>query len=204
LFREYLQGLKGTQQDLNKMKCTFGRLITGTKVAMKGHNPPLPYHVASWRFLPGCGLYLLVRWASEEALDLFKELLSSLGLSGIGGKTSSGLGKFSAEISPCPAELMTFLEDGEAGYQMLLGTALPEDSELETALKGGWYTTIRRGGFVRSAAYAPGQLKKKTIYMLAPGSCLRQRFRGGIFDLADGGAHPILRLGKTLFMGVRV
>jgi CRISPR-associated protein Csm4 len=204
LFKDYLQGLKGTQPDLGRMKATFGQLTTVTKVAMKGQSTPLPYHVASWRFLPGCGLYLIIRSEDEKALGLLRELLGALGLSGVGGKTSSGLGKFTLETRPCPEPLLTFLEDQAADYQMLLGTALPEDAELEASLAGSWYTTIRRGGFIRSVSYAAGQLKKKTIYMLAPGSCFLHRFRGGIFDLADGGTHPVWRLGKTLFVGVRV
>ncbi|HHU32016.1 MAG: type III-A CRISPR-associated RAMP protein Csm4 [Zhaonellaceae bacterium] len=204
LFKDYLQGLKCAQPNLGRMKATFGQLTTVTKVAIKGQSTPLPYHVATWSFLPGCGLYLIVRSEDEEALDLLKELLATLGLSGIGGKTSTGLGKFTLETCPCPETLLSFLEDQAAEYQMLLGTALPEDAELEASLTGSWYTTIRRGGFIRSATYATGQLKKKTIYMLAPGSCFRHRFRGGIFDLADGGTHPVWRLGKTLFMGVRV
>ena len=63
---------------------------------------------------------------------------------------------------------------------MLLGTALPIDAELDDVLSDSWYALVRRGGFIRSATYAPGQLKKRTLYMLAPGSCLRFRFRGGM------------------------
>lgn len=203
-FNDYLQGLKGDPVDLNNMSRTFGHLTTNTKVAIKGQELPLPYHVASWRFLPECALYLIVRSQNEKALAFFEELLIDLGLSGVGGKQSSGLGKFTPHRTPLPQELLYLLEDEEAKYQMLLGTALPTEEEMDEALQDGWYATIRRGGFVRSETYAPQALKKKTIYMLSPGSSLTTRFTGGLFNLADGGAHPVWRCGKTLFMGVNL
>ncbi len=124
--------------------------------------------------------------------------------SGIGGKQSSGLGKFDVQQSHVPAELMELIEDDQAEYQMLIGTALPVDVELDKVLCNGWYTLIRRGGFIRSQNYAPGQLKKRTMYMLAPGSCLQSRFTGGMSDLSDNGAHPVWRCGSTIFVGVKM
>jgi CRISPR-associated protein Csm4 len=132
------------------------------------------------------------------------EILTELSLSGVGGKQSAGLGKFKVEEIPVPKELAELLENEKAPWQILLGTALPKDEELEEALFGGWYALIRRGGFVRSDHYGDRQLKKRTIYMLAPGSCLKKRFTGGFFDLKGHGAHPVWRLGKTLFAGVNL
>ena len=171
------------------MSRTFGHLTTNTKVAIKGQELPLPYHVASWRFLPECGLYLIVRSQNEKALAFFEELLIDLGLSGVGGKQSSGLGKFTPHRTPLPQELLYLLEDEEAKYQMLLGTALPTEEEMDEALQDGWYATIRQGGFVRSETYA-SSFKKKTIYVLSL-ALLNQKIYGGLFNLADGGAHPV-------------
>jgi len=227
-FNEYLQGLRRGGSDLEKLRYTFerilkeirqtgpcgvaleklryifGQLTTVTRVAVKGDSPPLPYHVTAWKFASGCGLYVIVRYEREEALDIFTSLLNRLGLSGIGGKQSSGWGKFEARSCPAPKELKQLLDDRQAAYQMLLGTALPEDDELEQVLGNGWYTLVRRGGFVRSSTYATGQLKKRSLYMLGPGSCLAQRFRGGMYDLSAHGAHPVWRCGKSLFAGVNL
>ncbi|NLK52425.1 MAG: type III-A CRISPR-associated RAMP protein Csm4 [Syntrophomonadaceae bacterium] len=204
-FREYLKGLNQPEVNLDKLSGIFGHLTTITRVAIKGNNPPLPYHVAAWKFASGCGLYIIVRFEQDEALDTFETLLANLGLSGIGGKQSSGLGKFKVQQSPVPAELIELIEEEPAEYQMLLGTALPVDAELDKILQNGWYTVVRRGGFIRSENYAPGQLKKRSIYMLAPGSCLPSRFKGGMYDLSDnGGAHPVWRCGRTLFAGVNL
>lgn len=204
LFQEYLQGLHRPQLDVEKLKYRFGRIVIGTRVALKGNDQPLPYHVAAWKFAAGCGLYLVVRAAYAEAQQTFETLLARLGLSGIGGKQSSGWGKFDVQLSDVPQELMQLIEDSRAPYQMLLGTALPADNKLDDILAGGWYALIRRGGFICSENYAPGQLKKRTMYMLAPGSCLRQRFQGGMYDLSGGGAHPVWRCGNTLFAGVNL
>ncbi|TEB14039.1 hypothetical protein Psfp_03240 [Pelotomaculum sp. FP] len=203
-FQEYLHALDQPQLNLDKLKYKFGRLIVSARVAVKGNNPPLPYHIAAWKFTPGCGLYIIVRSGHEEALNTFTALLTGLGLSGIGGKQSSGWGKFEVRQSHVPPELITLIEDNKAQYQMLLGTALPVDNELNEVLANSWYTLVRRGGFIRSENYAPGQLKKRTMYMLAPGSCLRRRFSGGMYDLSDNGAHPVWRCGNTLFVGVNL
>jgi CRISPR-associated protein Csm4 len=205
-FGDYLKSMQQLDFNLESLKSEsdFGYLTTLTRVAIKGNSPPLPYHVAAWRFADGCGLYIIVRSEREEARTIFESLLAELGLSGIGGKQSSGWGKFKVEPGPLPDELLKLLEDKQAKYQMLMGTALPVDSELDTVLPGGWYKLLRRGGFIRSENYAHRQMKKRTIYMLAPGSCLRSRFKGAMFDLSDNGAHPVWRCGNTLFVGVTI
>lgn len=202
-FGEYLKGLTRTEIDPDKLKVSFGQSVVVTRAALKGNEQPMPYHLAAWRFVPGAGLYLIVRRKGEAAGQLLTSLLTRLGLSGIGGKQSSGWGKFEVSRGGMPPELLKLLQDEEAPYQMLLGTALPPDEELDRALENSWYSLVRRGGFVRSATYAPGQLKKRTIYMLASGSCLRRRFKGGMFDLSDNGAHPVWRCGNSLFVGVK-
>ena len=203
-FSDYLQTINMAGFDPDKFTVTFGNMSVSSRVAIKGQTPPLPYHAAAWRFNPGCGLYIILKSKQPSAIELFTNLLGGLGLSGIGGKQSSGWGKFEVYQSQAPDNLIEMLNDSQAEYQMLLGTALPKDEELEDALKNGWYTLVRRGGFIRSQTYAPGQFKKRTIYMLGPGSCLRRRFEGGMFDLSDNGNHPVWRSGKTLFVGVNI
>jgi len=204
-FSEYVGNMSsGTELDPECLKYDFGRLVIDTRVALRNNSQPTPYNVAYWRFSKDSGLYIIVDFQKEEALSFFENALTALGLSGIGGKQSVGLGKFSVQRCPLPPKLAALLEDTEANYQMLLGTALPYDKELDTALDSGWYGVVRRGGFIRSDTYSEVPLKKRTMYMLAPGSCLKSRFEGGIFDLSDGGAHPVWRCGKTLFAGVRI
>ncbi|HZJ84463.1 MAG TPA: type III-A CRISPR-associated RAMP protein Csm4 [Syntrophomonadaceae bacterium] len=203
-FNNYLQNINQADFDPDRYTTDFGSMMVITRVAVKGQSSPLPYHVAGWRFNPDCGLYIVLRAKSDEALELFNNLLFNLGLSGIGGKISSGWGKFEVESSSLPDSLFNMLKDDKANYQMLLGTYLPTEDKLERALASGWYALLRRGGFIRSETYAIGQMKKRTIYMLSAGSCLRTRIAGGIFDVSDNGSHSVWRNGKTLFVGVNI
>jgi len=204
-FKEYLHGLvNATVLDVDKLHCSFGQMTTQTRVAIKGQVPPLPYYVTAWKFAGDCGLYLILKTEQAEAAELFEQLLTDLSWVGIGGKQSSGWGKFQVEKRGVPGELQALLNDDQAEYQMLLGTGLPADAELEKTLLEGWYALVRRGGFVRSVQYAASPLKKRTVYMLAPGSCLRRRFRGGMLDLSGQGSHPVWRSANTLFAGVQL
>lgn len=202
LFDEYMRGLSGSRIDTEQFKSNFGGLTVNTKVAMG--DIPQPYQLAFWNFVQNTGLYIIVKYQSSSDLSFFEDILAALGLSGIGGKQSSGLGKFNVKKETLPSKLEVMLDDSDAEYQMLLGTALPNNNELDNTLLGGWYMTIRRGGFVRSENYSNTQRKKRTMFMLSSGSCLKTRFDGDIFDLSEGGNHPVWRCGKTLFAGVRV
>ncbi|WP_449240485.1 type III-A CRISPR-associated RAMP protein Csm4 [Desulfoscipio gibsoniae] len=204
-FKEYLHALgTATVLDPDKLSCSFGQMATRVRVAIKGQAPPLPYYVTAWKFAPNCGLYIILHAERAEAVELFEELLANLAWVGIGGKQSSGWGKFQVEKCNVPDALQVLLTDDQAEYQMLLGTGLPVDAELDNTLREGWYTLVRRGGFVRSEKYADRPLKKRTIYMLAPGSCLRGRFQGGMLDLSEHGGHPVWRTANTLFVGVNL
>jgi len=204
LFDKFIKGSISNIDDIQSLKVNFGYLTDYTRVNTKDQLQPVPYNVACWRFEKNCGLYVIVRFETEEAISFFEETLSALGISGIGGKQTSGLGKFNVVKASVPKELEKLLDDNKANYQMLLGTGLPADGQLEEVLKDSWYIALRRGGFVRSQSYSYNQLKKRTIYMLSPGSCVKKRFDGVIFDLSEGGSHPVWRCGKTLFAGVRI
>lgn len=53
-----------------------------------------PYHVGGFQFAPNCGVYFLV----AGSYDLLP-LLEQLSYSGIGGKRSSGYGRFEFSVS---------------------------------------------------------------------------------------------------------
>lgn len=205
LFDEYLGSLAGeTVLEPERIKNEFGKMSLHERVAITGQEQSLPYYVGVWRFFQGTGLYLILQYKENEVRNFFTERLKSLGLSGIGGKRASGLGKFQVEECELPQKLSDLLEDEAAEYHMLLGTALPKADEINQVLEGSWYSVVRRGGFVQSESYAVQQRRKRTIYMLGPGSCLKTRFEGEIFDLSEGGSHPVWRCGKSIFLGVRL
>lgn len=204
LLNEYLNGLSNYGLDPAELNRDFGMMVVDTKVSMKGLPHPMPYNVAYFRFSKDSGLYIIVKYENEEALALFEDTLYALGLVGVGGKQSAGLGKFQADRAAIPECLESLLTDVGAEYQMLLGVFLPTNDEMDIALKDGWYSVIRRGGYIRSDTYSQTYRKKRSVYALAPGSCIKSRLSGAILDLSEDGAHPVWRCCKTLYAGVRV
>lgn len=201
-FARYVQGLSGSINPTWLQKPSFGVMSIQTRVTLRNGPEPVPYQVAVWTFSPDSGLYILIRHLEDDALHLFKRMLTVLGAVGIGGKQSTGLGKFIVHQYPVPEDLLTMLSDDSASYQMLLGLSLPERDQTEAIMTQGWYTLTRRGGYTRAHSDAL-PLKKNTVYLLSTGSCFKQRFQGEMLDLCPPqGPHPVWRCANTLFLGV--
>lgn len=198
LLEDFLHGQAELQTlyDLNR----FGRVFEETRVNNRDGSQPLPYRVSGFRFAEDTGLYLVVS-GTDAALTLFEAGMTTLSAEGIGGKTSSGWGKFSFDLTPASADWVHALEDEQAPCQMLLSTALPSEDELPTALDGAYYTLVRRGGFVFSEQIHP--LKKQTVFLLGTGSTFPRRFCGTMLDVGLGMPHPVWRCARAMFMGVR-
>ena len=167
-----------------------------TSAAIAGQEETMPYHVGAFYFNRGNGLYVIMGMEDTAC----ESLLYSLSYDGLGGKRSSGFGRFVVEA------VRDLDEDpfkGEGSLYMTLSTALPAEEELEDALKGASWQMLRRGGFVASETYADEQRKKKDLYVMAAGSCFCSRFAGDVYDVSDGGTHPVYRYAKPLFWTLR-
>ena len=46
------------------------------------------------------------------------------------------------------------------------------------------------------------QQKKKDLYVFRAGSCFVHPFAGDIYDVSDGGSHPVYRYARAMFLGV--
>ncbi|MBO4885973.1 MAG: type III-A CRISPR-associated RAMP protein Csm4 [Clostridia bacterium] len=197
LLRDYLSG----RADLIKLHelNQFGSAFEETRVNTRDGDQPLPYRVGGFRFAEDCGLYLIVS-GDGEGLSLFEQGMTALAAGGIGGKTSSGWGKFSFEMGEASDAWRSALDDDSAPRQMLLSTALPADDELSAALEDAFYMLVRRGGFASSQEINP--MKKQTVYLLSAGSTFRRRFAGTVLDVGVGMPHPVWRYARGLFMGV--
>jgi len=214
-FDVYLASLSGTVdfdvKRANTQLRDIGIRETRQMVSIKGQEETQPFYLGCMRFNQGCGLYLVVSYHAEAELSLITNLLENLGLSGIGGKRSAGLGKFlvedpiflDEEYSAGIDALGNLLRE-TAGRLMLLNTALPRDDELNEACLDGYYMLLRRGGFVQSDVYYQHQVKKKLLYAFAPGSTFRRPFYGDIYDVSEAGNHPVYRNLKPMFLGVNV
>ena len=157
-----------------------------------------PYHVGGYRFAPECGLFFLV----DSTYDV-QPLMEQLSYSGIGGKRSSGYGRFTFEI--CKDVPLRLVDESNFGKRaMLLSSALPREDELtDSLLEGARYHLIRKGGFVQSTSHASAPRKKRSLCLFASGSVFERYFEGDVFDVnATPDAHPVYRYARAMWMEV--
>lgn len=131
---------------------------------------------------------------------------------GIGGKRSSGFGKYIFEDDPLElSDEDTYGGDDVSLYKMLcadhsdcymsLSSFLPEKLEVKD-VSAGTGKIIKRGGFAWSREMT-GAAKVSSVYMMASGSCFSKRLDGRIADVNNGSApHPVYKYGKGLFVGL--
>lgn len=194
----YLSG--NIDLDKDPMK-EFGEFSQRTMAAVRREDETLPYQVGVYRYKEGRGLYFIVGYREPEMLELAESLLEAVSFGGIGGKKSGGLGRFEYKKGRRDGKLKERL--GQSGtYQMLLSCALPQKEEMESALEGASYLLEKRSGFVASETYAEELRKKKDLYVFSAGSCFKNPFRGSVYDVSEGGNHPVYRYGLSMFMGV--
>lgn len=179
----------------------LGAAIRYAKVAVRGKKETEPYHVGAFYFQEGNGLYVILGYENEEDKYLFEDLMIALSYTGIGGKKSSGFGKFELNFGKLSNEFEQKLKS-KSPNKMLLSVALPTESELESALEKSSYILEKRSGFVASDSYAEEQRRKRDMYVMGAGSCFEHEFVGDVYDVANQGSHPVYRYAKALFMGV--
>ncbi len=163
---------------------------------------PTPFSVGTYRFSEGCGLYVVAGFEADGAKGVFDNAISALGYVGIGGKRSSGLGKFSVTVQEVPSYLESLLSRKGDTY-ITLSVSMAKDGELEKALEGAKYLLQKRSGFVRSFEYSDTPLKKNDFYSFKSGSCFKEKFEGDVFDVSNNGAHPVYRYAKPFFLEVK-
>lgn len=196
---EFLSGRMSLEQDPMK---DFGIVQQRIMAAVRKEEDTQPFHVGIFYFNPGNGLYVIISYAEKEEKELAEQLLEAVSYSGIGGEKSRGLGKFELKKAGKNTEvLMKCLEKSSEG-KLLLSTALPREEELESALEGAAYLLGKRSGFVSSEIYVDEQRKKKDLYVFMAGSYFVNCFEGDIYDVSEGGTHPVYRYAKPMFMGV--
>lgn len=172
-----------------------------TRVSIEGMDSA-PYNVEVVKYGENNGIYIILGYEEDNIKDKIEDILISLSYTGIGGKTSSGLGKFELVNRKVPENLTRMLE-ANADVYMTLSVSLPTDDELESVIADGRYVIIKRSGFVNSATYSDNYSRKKDIYMMKAGSCFKKRYSGDIYDVSAGGRHAVYRYGKPLMMGVK-
>lgn len=198
---DYVCGKLDPQEENHRLK-ELGKYSIAEKAAVRtGGEDALPFAVGIFSFCNDSSLYFILGYDNDETLDFVQKLIVMLGYTGIGGKVSSGSGKFSVEICDISKDTEQRLM-GEYERYITLSVSMAKDSELKKAVEGAGYMMIKRSGFVSSHTYAETNRKKKELYCFTSGSCFTNRFEGDIFDLAIGGSHSVYRYAKPIFMGV--
>lgn len=196
-FEEYVQGKWNMDHDPMKH---FGEASQETRVYVRNEELTEPYRVGTFSYYEGNGLYVIVGYEDEQALQLFEVLMKNLSYVGIGGKRSGGLGRFELYKGNC--KCLVEMLNKQSDCNMLLSTALPREDELEDALKGSSYQLIRRSGFAAPSKDNTQMRKKKDLYVFAAGSCFTNVFDGDIYDVSNGDECPVFRYAKPMFLGV--
>ena len=196
-FSDYIN--TGTMFDTSKIQTEFIPSRTDVKSCIsRNGKDTVPFEISCVEFRENCGLYGIIGYEDREDMEFVLTLLKSIGISGIGGQTSRGFGKFTLNTTE-----NNFLEENmnkSKNSYMLLTSSMPSSDETENAVNGAFYNLIRRGGF----SYSPNNniLKKQTQYYLVSGSVLKHKFDGDVFIVGENGRHNIYRYSKPLFLGV--
>lgn len=190
----------------NKKLSGLGEFSEKTSAAIFENDDALPYNIGIFNFRDRCGLYFIIGYEDDDIFYRFDDMIYSLGYTGIGGKVSSGLGKFSTKTEDVPDSLLEMLNENrsDAVYMTLSLCMSGEKNELDKAIDGASYSIIKRSGFVNSVSYSDTFRKRKDLYCFSGGSCFKNKFSGDIFDLSEGGSHPVYRYAKPMFMGVKI
>ena len=203
---EYIQALK-TGKDF-KGGVDFGADWLTEQVNCRG-DKPLPYYVGTFVFAKNTGLYGIIQ-GEESIVQRSLDLLEQLGLSGIGGKRSSGYGKFRFHDDPFvldeespyddAVELKRRMDDKTAQWHMNMSLLIPHAGDIND-IKQGFYSLKKRSGFVSSLGFGYVH-KRHDIYGIASGSCFKSRPVGEIASMENDKGHPVYRNGKALYLGV--
>lgn len=201
-FSVYLAGNLNPTKEREQLKY-LGKEAFQDKVAIMDRVESEPYHIGVYYFYSNAGLYFLIGFENEKIWKEVEELLNIVGIEGIGGRRSSGLGKFEIEEDVIPNELKLYLKDPEKmTNKMSLSLCLPREDELEKSMEGASYLIERRSGFVASENYANTWRKKRDLFCFQAGSVFKNTFSGDVYDVAMNGNHSVYRYAKPFFMGV--
>lgn len=178
----------------------FGKSSVRANVKINEKEDNSPFNVGIYTFNDNSGLYFVVN-VSEQSENYIFDLMDSLSYTGIGGKLSSGLGKFNYTYNALPNAFSERMTDKFKRF-MSLSVCLPEENLLDKAMTDANFEVIKRSGFVSSETYADQPLKKNNLYCFKSGSVFTNKFNGQIADVSNKGNHPVYRYAKPFWIGI--
>ena len=179
----------------------FGKKETRVNAFVRKEEDTLPYRTGVFFYAKENGICILAGFENDDCRNIFEELLTGLSFSGIGGKRSAGLGRFSFVSAILSEDFREWFE-GTHSYYMTLSVSLPKEEEMEACLLDASYSIKKRSGFVASETYAKEYMKKKDLYVFSDGSCFKKKFQGDVYDVSAAGSHPVYRYAKPMYFGI--
>lgn len=158
-----------------------------------------PYSIGTFSFQKGCWLYFVAK-GSTRALNMVGTIIHSLQYSGLGGKRTTGYGRFTYEVVEEAPFLTLFKRKGTR--DIWLSSAMAKDDEWHLSEGDNRFILQKRSGFVQSFTYSNMLKKKRDFYTFAAGSVFEKQFEGGIFDVSSGCNHPVYRYAKAFWLEV--
>ena len=199
---EYMNGMLNIIEEADIFQKCLGQEYLVEKAAVETGEETRPYAVDLYRYYEGSGLYICLGYKKDDDYYLFSDLLEILSYAGIGGKISSGYGRFTAVPIVPSKEFAKRLEGKNWKQYLSLSVCLPGREELDGVMQDANVRLCKRSGWVSPGPGIEQLRKRKDIYMFTSGSVFKNPFSGCLFDLSDGGSHPVLRYGYPMFMGV--
>lgn len=200
-FQDFISG-KADLRTFSDALHGFGKHHVRQQVAIRGREETEPYNIGVFHFNEDAGLYFIAKFKDENAQMILENYLDTLSFRGIGGKVSSGLGKFSFTIENLPEDIERRFSYDKTTLKMTISTSASVPEQLEDAVEGASYLLEKRTGFVQSEKFSATQKRKEDFYAFQSGSCFRNAFQGDVFDVSSGGAHPVYRYAFPFFMEV--
>lgn len=174
----------------------FGYFSEEVKVS-KIEPESMPFSIEVFHFYEGYGLYFITNIPQHLEND-FLITLKMLGLTGIGGKKTSGYGKFEVEKVE-DLKIINELINKKGSYYMTLSSFIPLKEELKEVSEGTYLLNIKNG-FTYSFSTRNSSVKKENKLMIQKGSCFKEKLKGKIYK-EEGPSHLIYTYGKAVMIG---
>lgn len=159
-----------------------------------------PYRFAVTNYFQDSNLVVI--GTKHELIEL---LFESLQYSGLGGKRSSGLGRFKLLAEELNDDIKKSVSTQVDGPCMLLNHSLPIDDELDEVLDSEAAFLLKRfGGFAYSEE-TEEHYRKEDYYLFESGSTFNKSFNGEMVDVSPSGfPHPVWLYNQPLFYRLEV
>ncbi len=201
----YMSGNLNAEEETDKIKqlgmFEMRNMASSLDPEKSQNGEMMPYSVGVFKFAQNSGLYIIAGFEDDSVKVMFDMLLTALSYSGLGGKRSAGFGRYTFTFFDAPQSVTDKLI-GKSNMKICISTAMAKPEELEKTLENARYILAKRSGFVLSQNYADSLMRKKDFYAFKAGSCFENTFDGDVFDVSDGGSHPVYRYAKPMFMEV--